>query len=140
MKTITVTIFFCLFIFSCTSEPKENNYQTIIKNSTTSDILLEGYDSNDNLILNYLIPIDNSYSDCIALTEDYLGLSCQLDSLKITFNNDKGYICTVFGGQDFNFLNKNIFYFEEDSFTKINNSTYQFTINQEDFNNAFDLP
>lgn len=140
MLRICIFCWIVLLTNACTSEPSQRAYQTKLYNATNQTLILQGFDSNSNVILQKSVLPSTSYDECTASLESYIGLTCQMQKLKISFSNGRGYICTVFGDNALCFPNKNVFYYNPETFTQVSPTIFQFEITQSDYENAFVLP
>jgi len=139
MKKILVLIIGFL-VLSCTDEADEQTYTTNIRNSSNSTIEVKGYNVPRELVFDEMIQSNNSSSNCTTSSETFLGLSCRIDSLVVTFNNDKGYITTSLGENNLSFINRNPLLGNISDFNDLGNNTFEFEITEDDFDNANDLP
>lgn len=79
---------------------------------------------------------------CTYTSESFIGLAgCQKDSVVVEFNNSKGYIDIRLGNNlnEYRFLGNKSIFIQGNGFQNVSND-YVFSINQEDFENAFELP
>lgn len=143
MKTYIYFIIVFIIFVSCTDrgERDEVNFNVNINNTSSESLIIEGYAPNNDLVINNIIITSNSVgAGCNYTAEVFSGYICGADSLVFKFSNGKGYICDLRqSGNNLCFPNKTPFG-DEQSFVNLGNRNYQFTINQEDFTNAFDLP
>ncbi|MDN6317942.1 MAG: hypothetical protein L0J59_10780 [Lactococcus lactis] len=139
MKKILILI--GILLFSCTDEPDINNYNLEIQNNSNENLNIEAY-FEGNLISNINLSANNSGLECTYSDESFIGYKltqCQIDSIIFKFENNKGYISAINNPSALDFPNDtNPFGFS--SKFVLNNNVYQFIINQDDFDNANDLP
>ena len=138
MKKIFLILIITSFTACIPSENEEILYQynVIIKNISNQNLNLIGYnENNEEMFQNLLVPFA-SYEDCNYRSSKFIGLVC-VDKLVFEFENSKGYICKRKIDTSLCFPDKNPF--KGSYFNKINNNTYEFIVNQEDFVNALDI-
>lgn len=140
MKNKIVLVLVGVLILSCTDEADLQTYTTNIRNSSNSTIIIKGYNVPGELVFDEIIQSNNSSSNCTTSSETFLGLSCQIDSLVVKFDNDKGYINTSLGDNSVSFINRNPLRGNIADFNDLGNNTFEFVITQNDFDNAYDLP
>ncbi|HBS12777.1 MAG TPA: hypothetical protein DEO36_09590 [Flavobacteriaceae bacterium] len=140
MKKIILICVSLLLLNNCTDEADEHTYITRFKNVSSTTIEIKGYDSRDNLVFDETILTNNTSSDCTRSAESFLGISCNIVSVEIKFNNNKGYVCGKLNTNGLCFLNEKSPLGNDPSFVNLANYTYEFVITQEDFENAYDLP
>lgn len=133
----------CILICSCTdtNERPLKNFKTQIKNGSTASLTVKGYNSINQETINELLEPNEIGVDCEGLLEVFIGMTCEADSIVFRFSNDKGYICSLRqSNHDFCFGYKHPFVGNETFYTFLGDNTYEFTITQQDFENAFELP
>ncbi|WP_395043535.1 hypothetical protein [Flavobacterium sp.] len=129
------------FFISCTdrNEKEYRNYSVEINNSTSVGLTIEGYNSENNLIINNSIESNSIGAECNYQAEIFSGYICGADSIVIKFSNGKGYICDLRESGNILCLPSK-FIFSEQGFINLNNNNYQFVITEDDYNNAYVLP
>ena len=131
-------IFLILIIISFTAcIPSENEeiiyqYNVIIRN--ISNLNLIAYNENNEEMFQSLLAPFTSYEGCNYRSIKFIGF---VYKLIFEFENSRGYICKRKIDTSLCFSDKNPF--KESSFNNINNNTYEFIVNQEDFVNALDI-
>ena len=147
MKKIIIIV--CLIICSnCVTESKMYPRQYSIKNESSNNIRLKFYLTftsvqlvdeifilNDGVFEGEIIEFDQPHST----NEEYLINTAfkASDSLVIIYNNEKRSIYSVdFNGNFSNPINRNPFRFG--NYKNLGNDDFQFTIMEEDYNNAED--
>jgi len=139
MKKIFLILVVIFFTACVPSENEEIVYQynVTIKNISNQNLNLIGYNkNNEEVFLNLLIPF-TSYGDCNYRSIKFTGFEC-IDKLVFEFENSKGYICKKRTETSLCFSDKSPF--KEIDFNNISYNTYEFIVNQEDFENALDIP
>lgn len=134
-----------VFIISCTQKDKYKDYNLFIRNNSSQDLRVISYKDNIE-IDNILIGIGERGLECnlVDVRRISYSLCDNLDSIKFVFPNDKGYSCSIsdeslcFG--DGSPESGMAPWYLNDKFINISGDTYEFTITQEDYNNALDLP
>lgn len=143
MKAILTIITTCtlLLFASCTDrgERDEVNFNVRINNTSSESLVIEGYAPNNNLIINSNVASNSFGAECSYRAETFSGYICGVDSIIIKFSNGKGYISNLHYPSIYDFPNDNSLFGNGPKFI-FNNGVYEFTINQEDFTNAYDLP
>ena len=141
MKKIVLLIV-GLLIYSCTSEDDINTYNFSLKNSSNEPFILEIIDTENNTIESLTILPNHSYN-CIYSSEvnsAFFGCDENTYSYRITFDNNKGYMCNILNDSSLCFQSKNPLVFNDDNFNILINNSYEFEITQEDYENAHELP
>ncbi len=145
MRIIKYIIFGILSasLFSCIDgeDGKYKKSNLLIKNESLHDIFITTY-SNEQLNDSIVLGNNQSALNCNYMGTGALGYQyCEIDSIKFTFNNNKGYIC-VFGRGDnsFCFPSGETPFESNPKFVKKGNRVFEFTITQEDYENAQELP
>ncbi len=133
---LILTISFC----SCTDTNEQlGNYSTVFRNASLQTLTIKGFDNQNNLVFENIVNSLENGQQCNYDAEVFLGFSCQADSLIFKFDNDKGFICVfLLENNNFCFLNKNPY--DSTDYESLGNNNFQFTITQQDFENAFELP
>ena len=142
IKKFVAIIVFLQFILSCTEEGKFETYHFYIKNNTNQVINIITYNNNveiDNININSnQRGLNCSYEE--SFFSGYNPNFCDFDSIKIVFPNDKGYMCNISGSNNLCFENGATLFSINEKFIFNQENTYEFTITQEDYENANDLP
>lgn len=141
MKAILTILIICLSLFSCTDEPDSRKYRVSILNNTSESLNIETY-NNGTLISTLILNNGDKGIECTYNFESFIGYqlnTCQIDSIVFKFSGNKGYISSIDNPSIYDFPNDSNPFGNSPKFI-INNGVYEFTINQEDFTNAFDLP
>ncbi|AGC77330.1 hypothetical protein DDD_2203 [Nonlabens dokdonensis DSW-6] len=144
-----------ILISGCTVEEDFSSFNLEIKNETGQNITLEFYETSiinnsNSAILAYTEELNASGSYlCNYRFSSFVGLkACRnradvdiINRIIIRFENNKGYLCdslgdsmTCFDGDRAFFLGTSL------GWASLNDNNYTFTITQQDFDNAFDLP
>jgi hypothetical protein len=143
MKAILsiITVFVYLLLVSCTDRGERDyvNFNVSIKNNSSESLVIKGYAPNNDLIINTNVESNSVGAECNYSFEYFSGYNCGIDSIVIKFSNGKGYISSLHNPSIYDFPNDNNPFGNSPKFI-IDNGVYEFTINQEDFINAFDLP
>jgi len=141
IKNILGFIFvFSLFV-SCTQKDKYNDYTLFISNNTNQVLEVETF--INNVAVNFVSiqsgekGLECNLFDVRSISYD---LCDNLDSIKFTFPNGKGYLCNIGGGESLCFGNEITPWSLNEKFINTTGNIYEFTINQEDYDNAYDLP
>ncbi len=132
-----------LILISCTDKNERElmNFDVQFRNSSSNALNIKGFDSDNNMIFQDEVLNSESSTQCQSVTEVFNGFGCSLDSLVFSFDNDKGYICSKRASDTSNLCFSSKTPFGDDpSFVSLGNSTFEFVITQEDFDNALDLP
>lgn len=131
-----------LLTLSCTDEPTLNTYNVSIKNNSSQTVNVFTY-LNNNLISNVSLGTSKSGLNCTYTDENFRGYKfteCQIDSIVFRFdNNQEGYISDINNPSTFDFPNSNNPFGYSTKFVGTD-TTYEFIITQEDFENAYELP
>ncbi len=129
-----------LSVYSCTdTNERLDNYTTVFRNASMQTLTVTGFDNQNNLVFENIINSSDVGQQCNYDAEVFFGFSCQADSLIFKFENSKGYICVFLrDNNDFCFLNKNPY--DSTAYESLGNNKYQFTITQQDFEDAYELP
>lgn len=125
----------------CTDEPDTTNFVVSLKNGSGQVLKIETF-NNDILIYHVDLGNGENGPECAYVDENFKGMLfnyCNIDSLVIKFNNNKGYISTRSNLGNFNFSNKRNPLLPNGGFY-ISDNVYEFIISQEDFENAHVLP
>ena len=148
IKHACLAILAIVLYTSCTTEPNSFDFSIKIINGSNQSFVMELYSIGDLYQSNTVKP-EGSYT-CTYYAEFFYGFSgCNqsntrsIDSIIIRFENDKGYTCIDrnSGEVNQNCIPKKSFFIEnEQTFSKIGATDYEFLITQEDFENAFELP
>jgi len=127
-----------LLFLSCTDTNEEvaKSFSIEIKNESSNTLIFEGW-RNSEIIIEETI-LNNSFHAITYSRVNFSGLYGNVDSLAIKFENNKGYLCTGELSDNLCFQNRDGF--NMDDFDSLGNNTYEFTITQADFENAFELP
>lgn len=139
MKLTILSLF--IFLTSCTDrgERLESTYTVSIRNLSNHSFSIKGYAPNNDLILDEIINPLSTGAECNYRAEVFNGFICGADSIRVKFDNGKGYICDVRqNGNAICFSNK--FLFSSDAFIATGENQFQFEITQSDYENAFVLP
>jgi hypothetical protein len=138
---ISTYLLFSLFLFfSCSQEDKFENYKLFIRNNTNQVIELVTFE-NGTEIDSVLIEIGERGLECSFEEISFAGYGrCSIDSIKFIFPNGKGYLCSIGDDESLCFGNENAPWYFNDKFVDTSSNIYEFTINQEDYENANDLP
>lgn len=136
-KSVMLMVLFA----GCTDEPDATNFVVSLKNGSGQVLKIETF---NNDILVYQVDLGNGENgpECAYVDENFKGMLfnyCNIDSLVIKFNNNKGYISTRNNLGNFNFSNKRNPLLPNGGFD-LSNNVYKFIISQEDFENAHVLP
>lgn len=131
-----------LLIYSCIGPDRSSDCRFSIKNNTDYQINIISY--NSGVVVNNInINSQNSGLECNYSVEDCYGYSvyrCNIDSLKITFPNGKGYLCSQFNNSEYWFDNNQTPFQPSEKFIISSQGVYEFTITEEDYQNAHILP
>ncbi|WP_157496536.1 hypothetical protein [Flavobacterium gelidilacus] len=141
MKKTFSIIVFCLSLFSCTDEPNSKEYKVTVFNNSSETLIIETY-KNNVLLSNSILNTGEKGVNCTYNFESFIGYqlnTCQIDSIVFKFAGNKGYLSSINNPTIYDFPDDNNPFGKSSKFI-INNNVYEFTINQEDFINAFDLP
>ena len=142
-KSIFTLILLILMNMSCTdtNEPVRHEINVKIRNLSSSDLLMECYTNNNLVIVENVVSENSTESVCFYRDIDFAGLVC-FDSIVLKFTNNKGYVnVKSYYSDGLNFSNNRyLFGTLESGYTNLGNHTYQFTITEEDYLNAHDLP
>jgi hypothetical protein len=137
----TIKILILLSYISCTNEPKLNTFTVSISNSSIETVNIETF-FHGSFVNRISLVSESSVDLCTYQDENFRGLffsKCNIDSLIIRFTGNKGFISTKVGNGDFNFSDGRNPLLPNGGF-EISANQYTFTIKQEDYQNAFDLP
>lgn len=130
-----------VLIISCTQKDKYNDYKLFIKNNTNQVLKVEMFESNISVNLDTIQSGENGLEcnlvDVISIS---YSLCYNFDSIKFIFPNNKGYLCKFNGDETLCFGNEITPWSLNDKFINTTGNTYEFTITQEDYENANDLP
>ena len=166
-KLLGIIILFSVF-FACdpNGDPRDNMYEhkLQIENVSNSDITLLAYDTYDEhhkrnlneIILKHSLNISNESSGPVIRTKSYSHridyavyfYDISVDSIVIKFNNNKGYISTVKPNDRNEYRINNDKWIESKSSLlsvlekdlRKEGDVYIYTITQEDYENAYELP
>lgn len=139
---ISYILILLILFFSCTTEPTESEYSVKIKNTSEQIIVVKSFFNGNLLNETNLISGEKGLS-CIYSSEFFLGYklsSCKIDSLVFKFSNNKGYISSINYISEHDFPNNYRPFLSNPKFIEVNNNTFEFIINQEDYENAHELP
>ena len=131
----------CTIIWSCTDEEDDINFKSAYRNESGTSLSVLGFNFDDELL--YAYELGNGESSPVYETPapSFLGANCGADSIVVTFQNGKGYICDLrLTGNDFCFNGKNPLAGVDEYFRELEAIFFEFVITQENFENAFDLP
>ena len=133
-----------VLLVSCTTEEELSEFSLTTLNSSNESLTIEIYDIGGLFQSVALEP--NSMSECNYSSRIFRGFSqCNnsergIDSVIIRFQNGKGYCCKSSLDNVFCLAAKELFVNNPETFEQLGEREYRFTITQEDFDNAFDLP
>jgi len=138
---IIISFSLLVTILSCSTEEKEKKYVVSFRNSSESAVTIKGYNTNSGVLVSEinLLP-ENVGGQIIYFSPSFGGYINGSDSLVFKFQNDRGYICTVYGEQSLCFDEITPLFGVESYFNNLGNNTFEFEITQEDFENVFELP
>lgn len=126
---------------ACTDEPDLIQFSVSIKNNTDTMFEIRCF-SQGELQDQKSLSQGETKNICTYTSESFIGLAgCQKDSVVVEFNNSKGYIDIRLGNNlnEYRFLGNKSIFIQGNGFQNVSND-YVFSINQEDFENAFELP
>lgn len=140
MKKFIYIFILALSFYSCTdTNERLDNFSTVFRNASLQTLTIKGFDNQNNLVFENIVNSLENGQQCDYDAEVFLGFSCQADSLIFKFENGKGFICVfLIENNDFCFLNKNPY--DSNDYESLGNNNFQFSITQQDFENAFELP
>lgn len=142
LKLIKICNILFLLITSCTQKDKFENYKLYVRNNTSQEINIITF-KNNNETNNITISTNERGLACFYEENVFSGYNysiCNIDSLKIVFPNNKGYLCDASITNSFCFGNDITPWSYNEKFINTTGDTYEFTITEEDFENALDLP
>jgi len=138
----SIFILFSLFLFfSCSQEDKYNDYRLFIRNNTNQVLQIETF--KDNISINMATLQSNGAGlECNLFDVRLISydLCDNIDSIKFVFPNGKGYLCSIGDDESLCFGNEITPWSLNEKFINTSSNIYEFTINQEDYENANDLP
>lgn len=144
MKHLFFYIAALMVLFSCTDRGEGDDLKVFnvnIFNSSNTNFIIRGYNTQDDLEFEYNINTLEDAGNVTYLSNFFDGYRNDADSIVVVFPNSKGYICDLRqSGNSLCFPNKNLLIGLPSFFNDLGNNNYQFTITQDDFDNAFDLP
>lgn len=126
---------------ACTDEPDLIQFSVSIKNSTDKIFEIRCF-SQGKLQVQKSLSQGETKNICTYTSESFIGLAgCQKDSVVVEFNNSKGYIDIRLGNNlnEYRFLDNKSIFIQGNGFQNVSND-YIFSITQQDFENAFELP
>ncbi|MGB5942568.1 MAG: hypothetical protein WBG71_06770 [Leeuwenhoekiella sp.] len=139
MRLIKFLFVVAFGLISCTVEPELEEYTSVILNRSQNNLEILGFDSRGSLVFEDVLQVNQSSKKCSSQSETFLGIGYGIDSIVIKFSNEFGYSCS-FQSEQTQLCIPSKSPFVRASFEEIEKNTFQFTINQEDFENAFELP
>ncbi|PZX40859.1 hypothetical protein LX97_01632 [Nonlabens dokdonensis] len=150
-KISILFVLFSMFLFiGCSKEDDQREYNLIFSNESNVPVTLEFYGVNASIsvLLDSFVVASNSSFNCDYVAEGFMSLlGCpEIDGIErgnkiiIKFEDNLGYDCIVIGDNTKCFSgDRNLFAGSTIAWQQDGNN-YTFTITQQDFDNAFDLP
>lgn len=142
VKYVSVVVLLTVLFYSCSIDEEEYfDYTVSISNNTSENLQIEVYDRNDSIISNYIILPMSSIPPINYSATSFSGFIFSGDSIVFKFENHKGYSCAFRqNGDEFCFNSKSPFDGSEESFTNLEGNLYEFIVDEEIRENAFELP
>lgn len=128
-------------LFSCTQEDKYKDYTLFIRNSSNQELNVKAF--KNNIEVNSIFISSNERDlECTLIEVRRISYSLcdNLDSIEFIFPNGKGYLCSIGDDESLCFGNEITPWSLNEKFINTSNNIYEFTITQEDYENANDLP
>ena len=141
----------CLsLLVACTSEPEFNDYSISIRNTSGHNLEISTYFEGD-FSETVRLRSEESGLTCSYKSEVFLAYrsgECQIDSMKIVFSNEKGYLASLYGSTGYDFLETTSngmeisgpFERHSMNIMETNSSQKEFEITTYDYENAHKLP
>ncbi|KAB7529207.1 hypothetical protein F8C76_15355 [Flagellimonas olearia] len=138
---LLLSLMLIVMLNACTDEPDLIQFSVSIKNSTDKTFEIRCF-SQGKLQVQKSLSQGEAKNICTYTSEFFIGLAgCQKDSVVVEFNNSKGYIDIRLGNNlnEYRFLDNKSIFIQGNGFQNVGNE-YEFSITQQDFENAFELP
>nr|WP_297919026.1 hypothetical protein [uncultured Allomuricauda sp.] len=138
-----------LNLTSCTDEPDLPEYTVVFVNTSGKSFTISMFynDFGTPRIYDEFSLSESEEYKCSYKSESFLGIrgclnnnSRGVDSLRIVFDNGRGYICVDEALSIQNFCARDFYTSHTDTFEEIGENIFQVSISQKDFENAFELP
>ena len=145
MKRYVILFFIAIIVLSCLDGDELRDYEAIITNDSGATFTVYFY-SDESLIKEEVLN-DSESTSCTYTSEFFENFNIcnenkRIDLIRLVFDNGRGYVCDFLSTEPDQELcfgeSKSIF--KKSSFNYLENNRYQFTITEEDFSNAHDLP
>ncbi|SFU71002.1 hypothetical protein SAMN05216480_11535 [Pustulibacterium marinum] len=142
LKSI-LPIFYLLLLgvlSSCSQKGKYEYYRLFIKNNSSEVLEVITYENSTDINTTSLQAGEKG-QECLYEDIGFAGYGiCGIDSIQFVFPNGKGYITSIGGDESLGFGNENWPWTTSEKFINTEGHTYEFTITQEDYENAHELP